>query len=255
MLLKHETTRQHTWGIALFVLILCMSPFRVDGATTTVSIGQQFRVYTPMKSFKALRDENMVRQAYDYSCGAAAMATLLTYGLGDQVTEAEILQEVLTLLSKDEITLRKKKGLSLLDLQKLAKARGYKAQGFRLAPELLNKLTGPVLIFIKPGGYEHFAILKGVRGKRAYLADPSLGNVRIPMYKFQDMWLDETGKGVVFIVERADSPPSVSSPLYRYLEGPQQTPSYPEVLSTRQLLETQTPQVRIPQVLQSLPRR
>lgn len=249
MIAKRYTLLQTSWLITVLLFALFANPLNVWSATTTVQIGQDLRVFVPMKSFKALRDENMVRQAYDYSCGAAALATLLTYGLGDQLTEADILQEVLTALSKEDLDTRKKKGLSLLDLQKVAHDRGHKAQGFRLAPEFLQKLTGPVLVFIKPRGYEHFAILKGIRGRRAYLADPSLGNARLPLYQFLDMWLDETGKGVIFVVERVDGTGQADSPLFL----PQQAPLQPEVLSTRQLLETSAFPVRLPQVLQSLP--
>lgn len=246
---KRYRLLQTSWAITVFLFTLLVNTPNSWSATTTVRIGQDLRVFVPMKSYKALRDENMVRQAYDYSCGAAALATLLTYGLGDQLTEADILQEVLTALSKEDLDTRKKKGLSLLDLQKVAHDRGHKAQGFKLAPEFLRKLAGPVLVFIKPRGYEHFAILKGIREDRAYLADPSLGNVRLPLYQFLDMWLDETGKGVIFVVERTDGTGHANSPLFL----PEQAPSQPEVLSTRQLLETRPFPVRLPQVLQSLP--
>jgi hypothetical protein len=63
------------------------------------------------------------------------------------------------------------------------------------------------------------------------------------------MWLDETGKGVIFVVERVDGTGQADSPLFL----PQQAPSQPEVLSTRQLLETSAFPVRLSQVLQSLP--
>jgi predicted double-glycine peptidase len=59
-------------------------------------------------------------------------------------------------------------------------------------------------VFIKPHGYPHFAVFKGVRGDRVHLADPSLGNVRMPLYRFLDMWADKSGHGVIFAVERAD---------------------------------------------------
>ncbi len=239
------------WMVGLLVVVLLANPIAAWGARTTVEMSNGLRIFIPMKSFKALRDENMIRQAYDYSCGAAALATFMTYGLGDQVTEEEILREVANTLSKDEQATRKKKGLSLLDLQKLAQARGYNAQGFRLAPNVLPKLSGPVLVFITPQDYEHFAILRGVRGTRAYLADPSFGNVRMPLYQFVDMWLDEeTGKGIVFILEPANGGPlPANSPLYL----PGQETMQPEVLSTRQLLELQALPGRPPQDFPSLP--
>ena len=59
-------------------------------------------------------------------------------------------------------------------------------------------------MFIRPHGYRHFAVFKGVRGDRVYLADPSLGNVRMPLYRFLDMWANEAGQGVIFAVEKSD---------------------------------------------------
>ncbi len=215
-------------------LLLCLGMGVIyPVSATTLDIGTNTRVFVPMKSFKALRDENMVKQAYDYSCGAAAFATLLTYGLGDPVTEQEVLEAAFRALSQDEEALRKKEGLSLLDLQRLAQARGHKAQGFRIEAKFLSHLRGPVIVFIKPRGYEHFAVLKAVRGDRAYLADPSLGNVRMPMYKFLAMWLDDSQRGIIFVAERGDGMPTPVEPLGISEAGTRQ----PEVFSVRQLLE------------------
>lgn len=171
----------------------------------TVDINSGDRIFVPVKSFKTLRDENVIKQAYDYSCGAASLATLLTYGLGDDVSEKEILDQAMTTLTGEDVDLRKKEGLSLLDLQRVSLARGHKAMGFRLTPEYLSKLETPVMVYIEPRGYEHFAVLKGIRGSEAFLADPSLGNVRMPLYRFLHMWQGNNEKGIIFVVERADS--------------------------------------------------
>ena len=177
------------------ILALLLNGFSLSEATTVDLVGGN-RVFLPMRSMKDLRDQGVIKQAFDYSCGAAAFATLLTYGLNDPVTELDILQAAFAPLSQDEEALRKKEGLSLLDLQRLAQQRGHRAQGFRLAPAFLSKLGGPVIVFIKPRGYEHFAVLKGVKGDRAYLADPSLGNIRLPLYQFLGMWVDDTHTGI-----------------------------------------------------------
>ncbi|MGE3538075.1 MAG: C39 family peptidase, partial [Candidatus Tectimicrobiota bacterium] len=200
------------------------------------------RLQLPITSYKPLRARRLVRQAYDYSCGAAAIATLLTYVLQDPITEAEVLQQALSVLSEDEEALRKKEGLSLLDLQQIAQARGHRAQGFRLAPSFLPRLHGPVMVFIKPQHYEHFAVLHGVRGDRVFLADPSRGNIRLPLYAFLDMWLDNTGQGIIFVIERTDGRSPVILPLPAHLAGQ----ARPELLSVRQLLEVGTPAVRFP---------
>ena len=189
---------------APLALILAAGCGSVGTVAPSVDIGGGTRVFTPMQSFKDLRDEHVVKQAFDYSCGAAALATLLTYGLGDPVSEREVVIEILKTLGEDEEALRKKEGFSLLDMQRIAQNRGYKAQGFRIAPGFLDDLQGPVIVFIRPRGYEHFAVLKGVAGDTAYLADPSRGNVREPLQAFLNMWLDEDGKGIIFVIEPED---------------------------------------------------
>lgn len=155
-------------------------------------------------SLRERRDAGVVKQGYDYSCGAASLATLLTFGLNDKVGEDELLRALLKPLSTDQLAALQKKGLSLFDLQQLAKNRGHRAQGFRIHGRQLANLSYPVIVFIKPHGYQHFSVLKGQRGERVYMADPSLGNVRMPLYRFLDMWADESGHGVIFAVERTN---------------------------------------------------
>jgi uncharacterized protein len=158
----------------------------------------------PVKSMRARRDAGVVKQGYDYSCGAASLATLLTYGLNDKVGEDVLLRTLLEPLSSAQLTALQQKGLSLFDLQQLAQKRGHKAQGFRVQQRQLARLSYPVIVFIKPHGYRHFAVFKGLRAGHVYMADPSLGNVRMPLYRFLDMWADKSGSGVIFAVERRD---------------------------------------------------
>lgn len=172
-----------------------------QGSPVVVNSGTA-RIEQRVTSLVALRDAGVVKQRFDYSCGSAALATLLTYGLSDPVGEDELLRALLEPLAPDELAELQKKGLSLFHLQRLAQQRGHKAQGFRLHQSQLDRISRPVIVFIKPGGYEHFAVFKGLRGDRVHLADPSLGNVRMPLYRFLDMWADESGRGVIFAVER-----------------------------------------------------
>jgi predicted double-glycine peptidase len=191
---------------------------------------------------KELRDQNVIKQRFDYSCGSAALATLLHYGFGEAVTEREVLAAVFDTLSDEDASLRREEGLSLLDLQRVAEARGYRAQGFRLLPEHLPLLRGPVIVFIKPYGYEHFAVLRGVKSDRVFLADPSRGNLRQPAYRFLHDWIDESGKGVVFVVEPQGGLPAKPSPLAVPVDGSAQ----PELMTARQLLTVSSPPARLP---------
>ncbi len=99
---------------ACFLLgVIALSP---AAWAANVGIGSGTRIEVPLKSMKDLRDQRLVKQRFDYSCGAAALATVLRYGFGDEVTERDILTELFDLLPEDEEGLRRKEGFSLLDL-------------------------------------------------------------------------------------------------------------------------------------------
>jgi len=208
-------------------------------------VGSGLRLNTPTRSMKDLRDQNVVKQRYDFSCGSAALATLLQYGFGETVTERQILLGLFNNLSNEEKLIRQKTGFSLLDLQRVAQARGYNAQGFRLAPEQLSLLGGPVIVFIEPRGYKHFAVLRGVRDGRVYLADPSRGNIRMPVYNFLKDWLQADGKGIIFVVEPKTGPPQ--NPTALTLAKNELPP--PEIMTAREMLAVGNPFVRLPEVM------
>ena len=146
------------------------------------------RSQQPLQSWKSLRDQNVVIQKYDYSCGAGALATLLRYYFGDHVGEEEILLKILAPMTREEVLDREKNGLSLLDLKHCAERLGYQAVGVKLDWANLKQLKGPILIHMESQGYKHFAVLKGIRGDRIYLADPSRGNVRMSVFRFAREW-------------------------------------------------------------------
>lgn len=146
------------------------------------------RIEKPLRSWKELRDQHVVIQRYDYSCGAGALATLMRYYFQDPVGEEKILQSILEPMSPEEILDREENGLSLLDLKRCAENRHYQAVGVKLSFANLKRLKGPVLVHLEREGYKHFAVLKGVRGDRIYLADPSYGNIRMSAFRFAREW-------------------------------------------------------------------
>jgi predicted double-glycine peptidase len=208
-------------------------------ALTSVSLPAQIsvgagglRADRPQRSMKDLRDENLVKQRFDFSCGAAALATMLRYGFGENVDERQILIDLFTGLSDDDKRIAERTGFSLLDLQRVARTRGYAAEGFRIEPAELRMLAGPVVVFIEPRGYRHFAVLRGIRGDRVYLADPSRGNIRLPMHTFLDDWLQNDGKGIIFPVEPLSG---ASGKATATLQALGQT-GRPEIIAVRELL-------------------
>ena len=201
------------------------------------------RAGSPAKSMKDLRDENVVKQRFDFSCGAAALATMMRYGFGESVTEAQVLDGLFDLPSEDEKAERRRTGFSLLDLQRVARARGYMAEGFRLTPEQLSQLDGPVIVFIEPRGYKHFAVLRGIRGGRAHLADPSRGNIRLPVYTFLETWLQDDGRGIIFVVEPATGLRRLDMPLA--LANVTDGIHRPELMAAREMMSVGNVLVRL----------
>jgi predicted double-glycine peptidase len=213
-------------------------------SAANVGVGSGVRVERPLRSMKDLRDTNVIKQQFDYSCGAAALATILRYGLGDNVTERDVLMQLFGLLSEEELQATLMQGFSLLHLQRVAQARGHQAEGFRIEPRYLSQLSGPVIVFIQPRGYKHFAVLRGIKDDRVFLADPSLGNIRMPMYQFLESWLDASGTGIIFVVEPTAGVPQGSTPLTLSVQGLPQ----PEIMTARELLAVGNPFLTLPEL-------
>lgn len=138
-----------------------------------------------VKTWVELRDRNVVIQAYDYSCGTGALATLLRYYYGDEVTEEAILKDIFEHLTDEEARDRVSAGMLMSDLQHAAERRGYEAQMGALPIDRIPKLHKPILVWVIRDGYKHFAVLRGIAEDRVYLADPSTGNVRMSVEEFR----------------------------------------------------------------------
>jgi predicted double-glycine peptidase len=132
----------------------------------------------------------------------------MAYYFGDHTSEEELLTLLTTQLSPEELRLREKNGLSLLDLKRLAETKGYQAAGFTLTLEQLKQLTAPVLVFVHPLDYKHFAVLRGIDRGRVYLADPSRGNLRMSLARFAKEW-----GGIIFVLGKAGEANITTYPL------------------------------------------
>jgi predicted double-glycine peptidase len=170
------------------LLQACATPGAPASLSATTIRGGMVRGVAPVVSWRELRDRNVVRQGFDYSCGAAALATLMRYYFGDDVSEEAILVDILRSMPLGDVQDREANGLSLLDLRLQAERMGYQATGVRLGVASLPALQGPVVVHLERADYRHFAVLRGVRGDRVYLADPSQGNLRLSVDRFVEEW-------------------------------------------------------------------
>lgn len=172
-----------------FASLLCTaSCARLPESPPVSPAAERAREVEQFKTWKDVRQQHVVMQRYDYSCGAAAMATLMRYYFAHDVTERDVLLEILDHIGEEDTKKRKKEGFSLLDLKQYAERQGYQAVGVDLELEALQQLAGPVLVYLESDGYKHFAILRGIREDRVLLADPSRGNLSVPISRFVQEW-------------------------------------------------------------------
>src|SRR5665647_1050319 len=90
------------------------------------------KVYKPVTNWKELRDQDVVKQGFDYSCGSGALATLMLIGFDEKVSEAEIMKLILAGKSPEEIKDISERGYSLLDLKQAAEKKGYTTGMYKL---------------------------------------------------------------------------------------------------------------------------
>ena len=138
-----------------------------------------------VKSWKQIRFAATVRQQYDFSCGSAALATLLTHHYNYPVTEAVIFEAMFSQGDQQKI---RKQGFSLLDMQRFLNARGFHADGFELPLEKLAAAKLPAIVLISDQGYNHFVVLKGIADGRVLLGDPASGARTVSIARFGELW-------------------------------------------------------------------
>ena len=161
-----------------------------------VAIDQtETRATKTVRTLKEMRYEQIVRQKWDMTCGAAALSTLLTYDFKDNTPETAVVTWILR--RTDPVKMQARKGFSLLDLKHFVQARGYRAEGFsEMSLEELADLKVPAIVPVRSKGVDHFVIVRGVFGDRVVLADPAFGNMTMKAQKFQEVWK----QGIAFLV-------------------------------------------------------
>lgn len=151
----------------------------------------------PVRSLLEMRHQGVVVQEWDASCGAAALATVLTYTLGNPVSEREVARAMLR--QTDPLRVKVRGGFSLLDMKRFAEGRGYKGEGYReLSLEELLALPSPIVPIVDRAE-PHFVVVRGMRGGKIDLADPAFGNRSMSLERFRAAWQG----GIGFVVTRS----------------------------------------------------
>lgn len=168
--------------------------------------------------FRLLRYQSVVGQTTDFTCGPAALATLLTHYYGTPVSE-----QTFTERSVADMQARGKEvteGLTMLSLKNALSAEAITSDGYRLDIDQLRQVmeTGlPVVANVQyPKG--HYYLVLGLDDHSVLLADPSWGVRSQPIENFLNAW-----NGVVLIPQPNETQAEaarqqVASQLARYRE-------------------------------------
>ena len=144
---------------------------------------------------------NIVRQAYDYSCGSAALTTVLQHYLGRNFQERQVMEGLLHYGENDRIVERR--GFSMLDMKRLVTALGFPAGGFKAELKDLIELDHPAIVPIHYSGFKHFVVVKTVKDGRVFIADPSKGNITFTLERFKEKW----DQNVLFVIFPGNTKP------------------------------------------------
>lgn len=143
--------------------------------------------FSGMRSWKSIRDANLVRQGNDYSCGASAISTLLTYYFKRPTTELQVLSNLPAV----------NRPYSLTDMQAALSTFGYDAIAVRGNYSTLEALRIPAIVYLHPRRSRttvgHFVVLRSVGPNNVVVADPAIGTRTYSKAEFLEKWMG-TGK-------------------------------------------------------------
>lgn len=178
-------------SLAGLALIPPLLPAGAGEVVVRGGFGGAYRV--PTTSIKEARFRTIYAQEYDFSCGSAALASLLTFHYGLKRSEKEVFEAMYEIGDQEQI---ERRGFSLLDMKNYLAEQGLPSDGYRIDLAQLEKAGLPAIALIDTDGYKHFVIVKGLDGDEVLVGDPSRGIRPLPLEEFQDIW-----NGIAFVLK------------------------------------------------------
>jgi len=146
----------------------------------------------PVKSYQEIVFGDIFRQQYDFSCGSAALASLLTFHYATESSEQEIFKSMFEKGDKEKI---KEKGFSLLDMKVYLESIGLRSDGFKIGLSKIKEVGVPGITLVNFDGYMHFVIIRGINNHSVVLGDPSRGTMIMKIDEFEKYY-----QGIVLLV-------------------------------------------------------
>ncbi len=192
---KHRIKHKHILALVMMVTVNLVNPVSSVSAAD-IAFGGIIpgggNIHKNLVSMRDLKFVDMVPQHTDFSCGAAALATILKYSYNQEITEDDV---ITGLMKVSDIDLVRQKGFSLLDIKNYTQSIGMRGRGYNVKPDTLEKIHIPTIVLLNYKGYKHFVVLKKATADKAYIADPALGNRIMSRTEFDADW-----NGIVFAV-------------------------------------------------------
>lgn len=159
-----------------------------QAATLEIRVPQDGGLTASVVSVKEARFTTTQRQQFDFSCGSAAVATLLSHHYGEPTDERTVFAQMYQ--HGDQARIRKE-GFSMLDMKHYLQSRGYQADGFQLPVERLATESVPAIVLLSERGYRHFVVVKGVVRGRVLIGDPAMGTRAMSLQRFRTLWVNQ----------------------------------------------------------------
>jgi predicted double-glycine peptidase len=170
------------FGAMSLVALICAAP-----AGAQVRLGREAggNYEIAVMSWWEIPFRSVVRQQYDFSCGSAAVATLLTYHFDRPTPERAAFAQM---WEKGDQELIRKVGFSMFDMKNYLGGLGFKAEGYRFGMDKLATLNRPAIVLLDLNGFKHFVVVKGIRGSRVLVGDPMRGLNEYSSEDFFKIW-------------------------------------------------------------------
>ncbi len=148
-----------------------------------------------VRSYQEIKNQRVIRQSYEESCGASSLATLLNILNQSNFTELEILKTMSeSKLNTDMV--------SFTDLKAAVQKLGFKANSYSLDREILNQLVKiPMLVKIENDPrFPHFVVIINHKGNYLQIFDPNYGEYISSKKEFYSIWDRDKKGGYALIV-------------------------------------------------------
>ncbi len=165
--MQHNIKHKHMSALAI-VMLACIVNLVSPAVAADIQFGNVIpgggNIHKNLVSMRELKFVDMVPQRTDFSCGAAALATILKYSYNQMVTEDEV---IAGLMKVSDIELVRQKGFSLLDIKNYTQSIGMRGRGYNVKPDTLEKIHIPTIVLLDYKGYKHFVVLKKATSDKA----------------------------------------------------------------------------------------